>query len=147
MPILAVFSVIYMLGAYSAWAQAPERYQKAAQAALQAQISREGKDCLDARTTADENNCLANAATMTQHDFDAFYGNLLSLLGSESANQQKLDEAQVQWVRYRDKTCEAIGYLYSGGSIQSSAITRCRIELIRSRMHDLDSVYHTILHN
>ena len=139
---------VCIFGALSLSAQAPQQYQKAAQAALQAQMSQAGRDCLDPRTTADENNCIAKSATMAQHDFDVFYDNLLSLLGGcESANRQKLTEAQDQWELYRNKTCEAIDYLYRGGSIQPSAVTRCRIELLRSRMRDLDTIYHTVLHN
>jgi len=147
MRIFALWIFVGVLGPCSAGAQGPLQYQKAAQSALQNQRSREGKDCMDARTTADENNCIANSLALTQHDFDVFYHNLLSLLGPESTNREKLNDAQSQWERYRDKTCEAVGDLYSGGTIQPSAIIRCRIELLRSRMRDLDAVYHSVLHN
>jgi uncharacterized protein YecT (DUF1311 family) len=71
-----------------------------------------------------------------QHDF-VFYQNLLSLLVLESTDRQKLSDPQSQRELYRSKSCEAIDYLYRRGSIQSSAVTRCRIELLRGRMRAL----------
>src|SRR5262249_28674263 len=130
-----------------AWAQQPTSYQKTAQAALNSQISQEGKDCPDARTTRDENICTANVVSVTERDFDVFYQSLLGLLGTEPGNQQKLREAQEQWLKYRDKTCEAVAALYDGGTIRPSAVSRCEIQLTRSRMRDLDSAYYTVLHN
>jgi uncharacterized protein YecT (DUF1311 family) len=124
-----------------------KRYQDAAQTALQSQLSKEGKECAEAANTYEQNLCLDKAESRTEHDFDVFYQNLLALLNGESADQQKLKEAQAQWTQYKDKTCDAIDALYKGGTIRSLAVMRCEIEITRSRMRDLDYLYETILHH
>lgn len=141
-----LFSLVCLMCG-TALAQQAASYQNGARGALYAEASHEGKDCPDAKTTSEENTCIAKVLTTTQNDFEIFYENLSALLGPMTANPQKLKEAQEQWLKYREKTCDAISFLYKGGSIQPSAATRCQIALTRSRMHELDSIYYSVLHN
>ena len=140
-------SILISLSIGSAAATQAKRHQDAAQAALQSQLAKEGMECAQPANTYEQNLCLDKAESRTEHDFEVFYQNLLALLDAESADQQRLKEAQIQWTQYKDKTCDAIDALYKGGTIRSSAVMRCEIEITRSRMRDLDYLYETVLHH
>jgi uncharacterized protein YecT (DUF1311 family) len=127
-------------------AQGPAQLQAAARAALQSQMSQEGKDCPDARTQYDQNTCIGQVLAATNHDFEIFYQNLLFQLAPNPSNQENLKRAQKQWEAYREDTCNAIDELYKGGTIRSSAVTGCEVQLTRSRMRDLNNIYATVLH-
>jgi uncharacterized protein YecT (DUF1311 family) len=142
-----IAGLVVLLGHAASGAQSPAQYQKAASAALQSQLSREGKDCPGAHTTYDDNMCIGKVVEATHSDFDTFYRNLQLLLAVDSANANKLTQAQEQWLQYRKQTCDAIDELYRGGTIRPSAVMRCDIQITRSRMRDLDSIYYTVLHN
>ena len=121
--------------------------QKKAQTALQDEVKQIGKDCPNTETTIEINSCIAEVERKTKLHFEAFYESLRSLLvlGSEAANQ--LDSSQAQWEKYRKQACDAIDSFYSGGTIRLSAATSCEIQLMRSRMQDLDVLYSSVLHN
>jgi uncharacterized protein YecT (DUF1311 family) len=59
---------------------------------------------------------------------------LRSLLQGDAGAVDRLDASQEQWQHYMQKACEAIDYFFRDGTIRSSAVTRCRIQLTRSRM-------------
>jgi uncharacterized protein YecT (DUF1311 family) len=140
--------VLCLLGGSSTtFAQSPVTYQKAAGVALQSQLSKQGKDCPDAQTTRDMNACLAEVERTTKNDFETFYRNLGLLLESDETGLKKLQGSQDKWNEYAASACDAIDYLYREGSIRPSAVMACEIQLRRSRMQDLDLLYHTILHN
>lgn len=116
--------------------------QKAAKAAFETEMARIGKDCAKAKTQRDENICQSDAATATERNFDAFYRSLENIVGSG-----RLRESQQAWVDYRNKQCDAIFEFWRPGTVAPSAEMRCKIELMRSRMRDLDSLYETPLHD
>jgi uncharacterized protein YecT (DUF1311 family) len=126
-------------------AQSPSADQNKAKAALHSQVSQIGKDCLDAKTTAEGNNCYSLVEQQTRTDFVAFYGSLHSLLQGSPAIGQ-LDSSQEEWEHYAQKACDAIDSFYHDGTIRQSAVLICRIQLRRSRMQDLDALYYTSLH-
>jgi len=63
---------------------------------------------------------------------------------AEAAGQ--LDSSQQQWELYTQKACDAIDSFSRGGTIRFSAVEKCRIQLTRSRMQDLNALYNTALH-
>jgi uncharacterized protein YecT (DUF1311 family) len=71
---------------------------------------------------------------------------LKALVGSV-AGRQSLDDAQSEWLAYRQKTCGAIELFFAGGSGQAGFVARCQIQLTRSRMKDLDAIYNFPLHH
>ncbi|HEX4133005.1 MAG TPA: lysozyme inhibitor LprI family protein [Bryobacteraceae bacterium] len=128
-------------------AQSPTSDQNKAQAALHSQVSRIGKDCPDAKTTAEENSCISIVEQQTRTDFAAFYGSLHSLLQrSPDDAVSQLDSPQEEWEHYAQKACDAVDSFYRGATIRPSGVTTCRIQLTRSRMRDLDVLYYTTLH-
>lgn len=64
----------------------------------------------------------------------------------DHTSQQRLKDTQELWLRYRDKTCEAVGYLWEGGTIRPSREMSCDIRLTRSRMRDLFWLYDVASH-
>lgn len=124
-----------------------QSYQSKAHDALQSQVGQIGKDCPTAKTTLEENSCIAEVGQKTKADFDTFYENLRALLSQKSDAVSQLDSSQQDWERYAQKACNAVDSFSSGGTIRFSAVERCRIQLTRSRMQDLDALYETVLHH
>lgn len=50
---------------------------------------------------------------------------------------ETLKEAQRAWIPYRDKACEAYGFLARGGSLESLLVLGCRADLTRQRTQEL----------
>jgi uncharacterized protein YecT (DUF1311 family) len=144
---LSFFLLLSVLAlSLSLFAQNPQQRQNTARAALQSEMVQEGKDCPDAKSQFALNICIEQVWGASQRDFNIFYENLFSLLAPDPTNQKALQTAQEQWLTYRALSCAAIDDLYRGGTIRPSAVTRCEIQLTRSRMRDLDSLYQTVLH-
>jgi uncharacterized protein YecT (DUF1311 family) len=121
--------------------------QRVAQTAYDTEIAREGRDCLNAQNTYDENVCLKSAVATTQTNFAAFYAALSELLTPDSSNVQVLDESETAWTMYQGKACDAIDHFFRDGTIAPSATMRCVIRLTRSRMRDLNMLYDPPLHH
>jgi uncharacterized protein YecT (DUF1311 family) len=134
-----------LLFAFAAGAQTPLQHQKAANEALQSQLSKERKDCLEARDNYEDKVCISQVAQQTESDFATFYQNLKELL--DSTGQTSLEQAQQEWIVYRDRTCKAIDEFLRDGSARVGMVARCEIQLARSRMKDLDAIYNLPLHH
>src|SRR4051812_33308843 len=121
-------------------------HQKRALAALKSQ-DKSAYVCPNMTTTRDENMCLGRVRDEAQKNFDEFYKNLFALLeGIDNSPQERLDDAQAQWLEYRKQSCAAVEAMYKGGSIMPSRVMRCEISLTRSRMNDLADLYDLTLH-
>ncbi len=125
--------------------RSPLPHQKAANDALQLQLSKEGKDCLDVRNNYGDMVCMAEVATQTEKDFSTFYENLKAIL--DQPNQKNLEDAQTKWVVYRHATCQAIDEFFRQGTARVGMVERCEIQVTRSRMKDLDAIYNLPLHH
>lgn len=121
-------------------------YQKTAATALQFETAQIGKDCSDAKNTLEISSCLVTVAQKTQGNFRAFYTSLRNLLKPGSKAARQLDSSQAQWEKYSTSSCDAVDALYRSGTIRIAAVTGCRIQLTRSRMQDMNTLYHTVLH-
>jgi uncharacterized protein YecT (DUF1311 family) len=121
-------------------------YQKTAAGALQFETAQIGKDCGTAKNTVEINSCLTTVAEKTQSNLRVFYGSLRNLLNTGTDASQQLDSSQAQWDRYLSSACDAVDNFYRTGTIRIAAVTGCRIQLMRSRMQDLNALYFTVLH-
>ena len=79
--------------------------------------------------------------------FRPFYDSLRNLLSADPAAAQQLDSSQAAWEQYSKSACGAVDTFYRSGTIRASAVTSCHIQLMRSRMRDLDALYNTTLHH
>lgn len=141
--VLSTLSFLISVSTLSAQSLLP--HQKAANDALQSQLSKEGKDCPGAHSNYEDKVCIAEVASQTEKDFSTFYVNLRELL--DPANQKGLEEAQAKWLLYRDATCAAIDELFRQGTAREGMVARCKIQVTRSRMKDLDAIYNLPLHH
>jgi uncharacterized protein YecT (DUF1311 family) len=141
--ILWIFSMLSLVPA--ATAQSPLQHQKAANEALRSQLSKEGKDCQEARDNSEDKACIGEVLQQTERDFGVFYDNLEALL--DSPGRANLEQAQREWLGYRQKSCSAIDEFFREGSARAGMTTRCEIQLTRSRMKDLDALYNLPLHH
>lgn len=139
--------MLVLLATTAALAQSTAALQKAAQKAMKSQLTREAKECPPGRNSLYANTCTSDAEQAAKADFDTFYHSLEGLLATDPANVENLKASQDAWTLYAGKSCDAIEYLFRGGTIQQSAVIRCRIQLMRSRMKDLDALYETVLHH
>jgi uncharacterized protein YecT (DUF1311 family) len=140
------YCILFAILLLPAQAQLPDSYRKSAQAALQSQVSQIGRDCPDAKTTIEVNGCILAVGKKTKADFETFYESLRALLGQNADAVSQLAGSQDQWESYTQKACNAIDSFFQGGSLRFSAAERCRIQLTRSRMQDLNALYYTTLH-
>ncbi|CTQ57035.1 hypothetical protein LP7551_05599 [Roseibium album] len=51
-----------------------------------------------------------------------------------------LREAQRAWIPYRDKACEAYGFLARGGTLEPMLVLSCRADLTRQRTAELNEL-------
>ena len=58
------------------------------------------------------------------------------LKGAEKA----LRQAQRAWIPYRDKACEAFGFMARGGSMESMLVGSCLADLTRKRTKELTDI-------
>lgn len=52
-----------------------------------------------------------------------------------------LRDAQRAWVTYRDRSCEAEGFVARGGSLEPLLVSSCKARLTRQRTEDLRSAF------
>jgi uncharacterized protein YecT (DUF1311 family) len=78
-----------------------------------------------------ELNDVYKAAQEVMADIDA------GLPKDQQAAVASLRDAQRAWVTFRDKACDAEGFLWHGGSGEPMVIYLCRARLTNSRISDL----------
>lgn len=134
-----------LLSAFPVWTQSQLPRQKAANDALQSQLSKEGKDCASPSNNYEDKVCIGEVQQQTEKDFSTFYVNLRAIL--DESSEKNLEDGQAKWVAYRDVTCQAIDDFFREGTARAGKVARCKIQLTRSRMKDLDEIYYLPLHH
>ncbi|WP_238379697.1 lysozyme inhibitor LprI family protein [Celeribacter ethanolicus] len=106
-------------------------------------------DCANAMTQMDMNICAGRDYRAADEDLNLAYQNAIAVakewdLGlSEDLRgaEDTLREAQRAWLPYRDKVCEATGFLVRGGSMEPMIVARCLETVTRRRTEDIRAVY------
>ena len=98
--------------------------------------------CKDAKTLQDSNDCMEQAAITVKREFVRYFAKLTEGIKDEKAKSE-LRLAQDRWSEYRDKSCSAAFDFYSSGVMRAIMEFTCEIQLTRSRMKDLDIIYHS----
>lgn len=125
-------------------------------------------DCLNARSTYEEVMCLSKAVDATAANYRSFTGALRALLGQKNplltneedavsgatgkplTSQEMLkefDQVETEWEKYRKDQCAAAYDLFKGGTIAPVMAGECQLDLMRSRMAGLNSIYDMTLHH
>jgi uncharacterized protein YecT (DUF1311 family) len=96
--------------------------------------------CKDAKSLQESNDCMEQAATTTKREFNRYFVKLTESIKDEKAKSE-LRLAQDRWGEYRDKSCAAAFDFYASGVMRAVMEFVCEIQLTRSRMKDLETIY------
>ncbi len=136
-----------------------EEFKKLGRRAYADEQAREKKgDCPKAMTTYDINMCLAKEVDVITANYKAYTSALrsaeaLSSTGESDAvgptgkpltpaqRSQNFDTVESAWRTFYEAQCSAAFDAYRGGTIAPSVQLNCRLQLIRDRMHELESIY------
>lgn len=139
--------------------------QARAKQIINAAMAREkARDCPNATTTYDANICIGKEVGVTDENLKQYEAVIRELIASapeqlggpvsgpegrgltsaESATE--FDNVEQAWHQYRNVACTAARNQMGGGSAAPSFEIQCEINLDRSHMHELDSIYGQDLH-
>ena len=101
-----------------------------------------GELCKDAKSLQESNDCMEQTAINVKREYNRYFAKLTESIKDEKA-KAGLRLAQDRWSEYRDKSCSAAFDFYQSGVMRAVMEFVCEIQLTRSRMKDLDVIYHS----
>ncbi len=101
-----------------------------------------GELCKDAKSLQESNDCMEQQAITAKREFNRYFAKLAEGIKDEKAKSE-LRLAQDRWSEYRDKSCSAAFDFYSSGVMRAIMEFVCEIQLTKSRMKDLEIIYHS----
>lgn len=121
---------------------------------LKAELSRKLDLACDQNklSNAEFGNCFAADEAITERNYRAFVQALKSSLAIEPPDvpvkglplpSKNFAAGEAAWLTYVDKTCEALGDTYYGGTAAPTDMTACQQNLTRQHMKDLDEIFLT----
>ena len=105
-------------------------------------------DCKDPQTQAEMNICAGAAYKAADAELNAAYAKAIAQMKEMDADlppelkgaEKTLREAQRVWIPYRDKACEAYGFLARGGTMESMLVGNCLTEVTLARIKELKAI-------
>ena len=95
--------------------------------------------CPQANTQAEINQCWGQDARAADKKLNQTYQQLLRRYEAANLARQKLVDAQLAWIKYRDATCAFSYTRFSGGSIAPSVYSSCIKRVTQQRIADFES--------
>jgi uncharacterized protein YecT (DUF1311 family) len=101
--------------------------------------------CDKAYTTIELNQCAESEYQKADKNLNVAYQAALTVSESIDEVQQRKDtrqsliEGQRFWVKFRDKDCDAVYNLWSGGTIRGVMYWGCMIDRTKQRTKELES--------
>ncbi len=92
-------------------------------------------NCGSATTTPEINQCTSRQARLADRKLNQAYQQLRPKLSSKQ--MQRLTQAQLNWIKFRDTTCEYELGEWEGGTGASSAYSSCLARVTEQRTADL----------
>lgn len=92
--------------------------------------------CAGVVTQADVNDCSRREYEKADAEINSVYQQLMSSLAEGEGgdvDQQKLKQAQLLWLKYRDADCESEASIYEGGTIRPAVYNLCLASVTRER--------------
>jgi uncharacterized protein YecT (DUF1311 family) len=96
----------------------------------------EQTNCKNAKTTADLNVCSSQELQAADTKLNQLYQQLLPKISSQQ--KQRLNKAQLTWVKFRDETCDYTAGQFDGGSAATFVYNSCLAEVTKNRVKDLE---------
>jgi uncharacterized protein YecT (DUF1311 family) len=105
-------------------------------------------NCNAPQTQTDMNICAARAFEAADTNLNAAYKTAMAEMKATDANlppelkgaEKALRAGQRAWITYRDKACEAYGFLARGGSMESMLVGSCLADVTRTRTKELEDL-------
>ena len=94
-------------------------------------------ECESPQTQTDMNICAGIAFDRADEELNRIYQNVIPQL--DVAQRDRLAEAQLAWIDFRDGDCTFAGSMYEGGSIQPLIVATCKETRTRQRTDDLQA--------
>lgn len=92
-------------------------------------------NCVKATTTVEINECTAREAKAADRKLNQTYQKLRPKLSTKQ--RQRLTQAQLDWIKFRDRTCEYEAGEWEGGTGASAAYSACISRVTQQRTADL----------
>ncbi|NEO26356.1 MAG: lysozyme inhibitor LprI family protein [Kamptonema sp. SIO4C4] len=99
-------------------------------------LSEAALDCDQAETQAELNYCAAQAATAADKRLNAVYQQLRGAIQG-TPQEQRLINAQLAWIEFRDRDCDYAQHQYDGGSMMPMIYGFCVADLTEKRTREL----------
>ncbi|MFN2511086.1 MAG: lysozyme inhibitor LprI family protein [Pyrinomonadaceae bacterium] len=94
----------------------------------------EKSPCIGNETQAGANACARYKHEQADAAMNRVYRQLMSeLAGFDGKDQEKLKQAQMLWLQYRDSNCESEASVYEGGSIRPAIYNHCLASMTQER--------------
>ena len=108
--------------------------------------AQEEPDCSDPQTQTEMTICAGQAFDAADKKLNEVYQQALdaakemdAYLDADLRGAEKtLREAQRAWIPYREKACEAYGFLARGGTLEPMLVAECMADLTRKRTEELE---------
>lgn len=136
MPNLLRFGLFYVFCATLGSAQAPNLSTSTPPPPMLAEL------CKESKSMQDSNDCMEQASINARRELNRYFAKLTESIKDEKAKSE-LRLAQDRWGEYKEKSCSAAFDFYGSGVMRAVMEFACEIQLTRSRMHDLDVIYHS----
>lgn len=94
-------------------------------------------NCNDPQTQMDMNRCAGLSYEAADRALNRAYRALVPNLAA--SRRQKLTDAQLRWITFRDTECAFAGSEAEGGSMQPMLISGCKAQITQQRTSDLEA--------
>lgn len=99
---------------------------------------RAAKDpCRDPQSQAEMNMCAREKFKAADAELNRVYNRLVSKLGDDEGQRDKLKTAETAWLKYRDDNCEYEASFYDGGSMRPLILSSCFERMTKARTAEL----------
>lgn len=92
-------------------------------------------NCNNATNTVEINQCTSQQAKAADRRLNQAYQQLKPKISSKQ--RQRLTQAQLEWIKFRDRTCEYEAGEFEGGTAAPSAYSSCLARVTTQRTNDL----------
>ncbi|MBA2749708.1 MAG: DUF1311 domain-containing protein [Tatlockia sp.] len=92
-------------------------------------------NCVKATTTVEINECMSREAKAADRQLNQTYQKLKPKMSTKQ--RQRLTQAQLEWIKFRDRTCEYEAGEWEGGTSASAAYSACISRVTQQRTADL----------
>ncbi len=105
-------------------------------------------DCRNPATQLEITHCAGEDWKAADRELNTIYASAMALMrridnglpADLKGAADTLRDAQRAWIPYRDRACDAYGFLARGGSMESQIVLSCRAELTRQRVRELNDL-------